>query len=665
MEKSTSNSDTARCTTLPEALEITEALEDRERLHYALTASEEGIWDWNLKSDTGYLSPRYFEMLGYAVNEFSGTGKVWEAMIHPDDRTETVRALIDLIQNKKSVYNAIYRLRAKDGTYRWIRSRAIVVRYDDQGVPQRLVGTHMDITEDREKDQALIRYKDNLELEVEARTRELKASTRELKATNRKLETILNASSESIWVCDGQGIILSLNKAAEKMLNVKALELIGRHIGILESQWKIDRSVTLEVLKTRQAVTAIQHVSKPKRELFVTGTPVFGDDGEIEMVIANERDLTHLNQLQDDLQAAQKASNRYMEELTSLNLHELKEQSIIAESKEMQQVIATAVKLSRRKISPILILGESGTGKGLIAKFIHSRTYKKEKPFVQLNCAALPETLLEAELFGYEKGAFTGAKDKGKIGLFEMAKGGTLFLDELGEMSLPVQAKLLKCLEDREIMHLGGLKPIKIDCSIIAATNANLKKQIQEKKFRQDLFFRINTFTITLPPLRKRPEDIFEMIIFFMKKYTTRYGVNRKLSSNCIKKIQSYSFPGNIRELKNLLKKAVVMGESDILEDLDPGQHPPSTRQAPLTPATASSSSEQLETPAPPALFEGEAFKFNKKMLTYEKELIRQALEHHDTTRSLAKCLELSQSSVVRKLKIHGLSHHLKRNAQK
>ena len=657
MEKSTSNSGTASGTALPEALEITEALEDRERLHYALTASEEGIWDWNLKSDTGYLSPRYFEMLGYAVNEFSGTGKVWEAMIHPNDRTETVRALIDLIQNKKNVYNAVYRLRAKNGTYRWIRSRAIVVRYDDQGVPQRLVGTHMDITEDREKDQALIRYKDNLELEVEARTRELKA-------TNRKLETILNASSESIWVCDGQGLILSLNKAAEKMLNVRARELIGQHIGILETQWKIDRSVTLEVLKTRQAVTAIQRVSKPKRQLLVTGTPVFGDDGEIEMVIANERDLTHLNQLQDDLQAAQKASSRYMEELTSLNLHELKEQSIIAESKEMQQVIATAVKLSRRKISPILVLGESGTGKGLIAKFIHSRTYDNDKPFVQLNCAALPETLLEAELFGYEKGAFTGAKDKGKIGLFEMAKGGTLFLDELGEMSLPVQAKLLKCLEEREIMPLGGLKPIKIDCSIIAATNANLKKQIQEKKFRQDLFFRINTFTITLPPLRKRPEDIFEMIIFFMKKYTTRYGVNRKLSSTCIKKIQSYSFPGNIRELKNLLKKAVVMGESDILEDLDPEPHPPPTRQAPPISA-ASSSTEPMETPTPPALFEGKAFKFNKKMLTYEKELIRQALEHHDTTRSLAKCLELSQSSVVRKLKIHGLSHHLKRNAQR
>lgn len=657
MENHASNSDGPKKPPLPGTPAFFEDLEDRERLHYALTASEEGIWDWNLKSDTGYLSPRYFEMLGYPANAFPGTGKIWVEMIHPDDRNNAVKSLIDLIQNKQSSYSSTYRLRARDGSYRWIRSRAIVVRYDDQGVPQRLVGTHMDITEDRVKDEALIRYKDNLELEVEARTRELKA-------TNRKLETILNASSESIWVCDGKGVILSLNQAAEKMLNVKAEEMIGQHIGILETKWNIDRSVTLEVLKTRQSVTAIQHVSKPKRELLVTGTPVFGDDGEIEMVIANERDLTHINQLQADLQAAQKTSNRYMEELTSLNLNELKEQNIIAESKEMQQVIATADKLSRRKVSPILILGESGTGKGLIAKFIHSRTHDKERPFVQINCAALPETLLEAELFGYEKGAFTGARDKGKIGLFEMAKGGTLFLDELGEMSLPVQAKLLKCLEDREIMHLGGLKPIKIDCTVIAATNLNLKNQIREKRFRQDLFFRLNTFTITLPPLRRRPEDIFEMIIFFMKKYNTQYGINRKLSANCIKKIQSYPFPGNIRELKNLLKKAVVMGEADILEDLDPVTDLPSPGQErPGRQSSASILPEMAESPVPPAVSQGEAFDFDKKMLAYEKELIRQALAYHDTTRTLAKYLELSQSSVVRKLRIHGLSHHLRRKA--
>lgn len=172
----------------------------------------------------------------------------------------------------------------------------------------------------------------------------------------------------------------------------------------------------------------------------------------------------------------------------------------------------------------------------ILAQFIHNQTHGIKKTFVQINCAAIPEQLLEAELFGYEKGAFTGASEQGKMGLFEMAKGGTLFLDELGEMSLPIQAKLLKCLEDMEVMHLGGLSPVKIECSVIAATDIDLKKQISRKTFRQDLYFRLNTFAITLPPLRRRPEDVFEMIIRFSKHYRQRYGVRRKLSRNFIKK---------------------------------------------------------------------------------------------------------------------------------
>lgn len=618
------------------------SLENEERLHYALTASEEGIWDWNLASDTGYLSPRYYEMLGYKPDEFPGTGNIWASMIHPDDKTKALQEIVDVIKKKRKDYHSTYRMKARDGSYRWILSRGIVVRWDAKEIPLRLVGTHLDITDARKKDEALLRYKENLEREVEKQTKEIKA-------TNRQLETILNSSSESIWVCDGTGKILTINRAAEKLLHINSHDVVGKNIREMEKSGFIDRSATLEVLKARKTITIMQDIKKPPKQLLVTATPVFNDSGHIEMVIINERDLTFLNKMRDELEQAQNTTSRYREELTSLNLQELKEQNIIAESKEMQQVITTVMKLARRKVSPILIMGESGTGKGLLAKYIHSQAFEDNCPFVQLNCAALPETLLEAELFGYDKGAFTGARDKGKIGLFEMAGGGTLFLDELGEMSLPVQAKLLKCLEEKEVMRLGGLKPVKIDCNVITATNVNLHQQVRQGKFRQDLFFRLNTFTITLPPLRRRPEDIFEMIIFFLAKYNSQYGVKRKISSKGIEQIQGYAFPGNVRELKNILKKAVVMGESDVLEDLVKNTAP----AIPQVPALEDNLSDK------------DAFDFKGKLLACEKQLIIKALEKYDTTRSLANFLDLSQSSVVRKLKIHNLNNRLRRNTQR
>jgi len=219
-------------------------------------------------------------------------------------------------------------------------------------------------------------------------------------------------------------------------------------------------------------------------------------------------------------------------------------------------------------VSNILIQGESGTGKGLLAKLIHKSGSRSGKPFIQINCAALPENLLEAELFGYEKGAFTGAHQKGKLGLFELAQGGTLLLDEIGDLPYPMQAKLLKCLEDHEIMHLGGLKPIRIDCIVIAATNQNLEELVVEDRFRKDLFYRLNTFNFRIPPLRERPEDIFELANAFLVKYNRAYGQDKRLSYRAIEALESYAFPGNVRELKNLVKKSVVLADEQRIDGI-------------------------------------------------------------------------------------------------
>ncbi|MGD9310904.1 MAG: sigma 54-interacting transcriptional regulator, partial [Desulfosarcina sp.] len=254
------------------------------------------------------------------------------------------------------------------------------------------------------------------------------------------------------------------------------------------------------------------------------------------------------------------------EELTGLNLSELRDQEIIAESSAMLKVLQVAAKLAKIDASHILITGESGTGKGFLAKFIHNKSVHASQPFIQINCAAVPENLLEAELFGYEKGAFTGAGDKGKAGLIELAQDGTLFLDEIGDMPIRLQAKLLKYLDDHEVMRLGSVKARKIDCAIVSATNQNLETLVEEKRFRQDLFFRLNNFRINIPPLRERAEDIFELVHFFIRKYNKHYKRRKQISAKSIETLQAYAFSGNVRELKSLCKQAVLMSDERLLD---------------------------------------------------------------------------------------------------
>ncbi|MBW2370772.1 MAG: sigma 54-interacting transcriptional regulator, partial [Deltaproteobacteria bacterium] len=384
-----------------------------------------------------------------------------------------------------------------------------------------------------------------------------------------------------------------------------------------------------------------QRVQKTGKYLLVTSTPVFDDNGAITMVVSTEQDLTHLEELREQLQQSRRLSNKFGQELSELNLMELRKQEIIAESKEMRQVLRTGLKLGALGVSNILILGESGTGKGLLAKFIHENGKRKGNPFVQVNCAALPETLLEAELFGYEKGAFTGAHQDGKAGLFELADRGTLFLDEIGELPLSVQAKFLKYLDDQEILHLGGLKPLKIDCTVIAATNRDLEKQIREGLFREDLFYRLNAFTITIPPLRKRKSDILELTNFLFRKYNRQYRTHKKLSPKALSKILSYSFPGNIRELDNIVKKAIVLSEDEQID----GE---------LLRALADG--EKTISPSPDALEKTKGNRLSDQLQALEKQLLTDAMVQCKSTRKAAAVLGTSQSNVMRKLKKYGLS---------
>jgi PAS domain S-box-containing protein len=468
------------------------------------------------------------------------------------------------------------------------------------------------------------------------------------KSLNEQLCTIFESSFDGIWVCDRDGKIIRINKASERLNGIKAQDVIGKRVIDAVEMGLFDRSVTEEVLKTKRQVSIVQYIRSAQKYLLVTGTPTFDEEGNISLVVVNERDMTQLNAIKEQLKQSRMVTERYKDELAGLSLLELKNQNIIAESKEMRQVLETALKLARLDASNILILGESGTGKGLLAKFIHKNGRYGKRPFIQINCAALPETLLEAELFGYERGAFTGAREQGKVGLFELAHEGTLFLDEIGDLPLSVQAKLLKYLDDNEIMRLGSTTSKKIQCKIIAATNRNLERQVRVRKFRKDLFYRLNTFIIRIQPLRERSEDILELALYFLRKFNDEYNQRRKISYDALDLLQSHPFFGNVRELANVLKRAVVMSDKDDLDEFI-------VRNL------------NRETKKWPGFNKQDvcAFNLSDGMYAAEREFLEKAMTQCKSTREMARFLGISQPTVVRKIKKYRLSHIRYSNASK
>jgi len=458
------------------------------------------------------------------------------------------------------------------------------------------------------------------------------------KRLNKQLETIFKASFDGIWVCNGEGKVISINEASERLNGIKADDVVGKNVAQLATDGLFDRSVTLEVLETKRQVSLMQYIRKTGRFLLATGTPAFDENGQIYLVVVNERDMTDLNAMREELEQNQMVTEKFKDELAELSMLELKGQQMVAESRQMRQILRMALKLAHIGASNILLLGESGTGKGLLAKFIHQSSERSGNPLIQINCAALPENLLEAELFGYERGAFTGAREQGKAGLFELAHEGTLFLDEIGDLPLLLQAKLLKCLDDHEIMRLGATKSRKIDCLIIAATNQDLEEQVLKRRFRQDLYYRLNTFTIKIPPLRERGDDIFELTNHFLEKYNLSYGMKKWIKPAALDLLQGYPFPGNVRELKNIIKKAVVMSEKEVLDD--------------FLRSTLRGADESFET-------NGQGVRkkrLNDELLNLEKEILKSAMGCCKSTRELAARLGTSQPTVVRKMKKHGLA---------
>ncbi len=461
------------------------------------------------------------------------------------------------------------------------------------------------------------------------------------KGANWQLDAMIESFYDGIWIVDADGTVLNVNTVALTLHGLEVDEIVGRHVTELVQKGIINRSSTMEVFATKKRVHMLQYLAKNRRYLLVTATPIFDEKGRLSQVVVIDRDMTELRSMWEQLEHTLMLQGNSNNQLLIKGILELKGMKVVAESEGMKRVLMIALRLGQLSASNILLLGESGTGKGLLAKFIHENSPRKSQPFIQVNCAALPEGLVEAELFGYEKGAFTGAKSGGKIGLLELSREGTAFLDEIGELPTATQAKLLKCIDEREIIPLGGLKTKRIQCSIIAATNRDLEDLVKRGLFREDLYYRLNSFNIKIPPLRARPEDVVELVKNFLFTYNQTYRTEKQISSNAFDRLKNYHFPGNVRELDNLIRNAVVMSDTNVLDEYiqdyinDARLRDKGNSRAPTR---------------------GRGISLLNKMEEAELNLLQEALEQCNSTRAIAKYLGTSQATVVRKLRKHKLT---------
>ncbi len=370
---------------------------------------------------------------------------------------------------------------------------------------------------------------------------------------------ILDELNDAVILVDRNSTILYANQAYSNILGVDIQKITGRYLSKIEPEAKI-----LDVLKTIEPVVGkIISIRSLGTLIMANITPIKFYD-EVVGAISVFSDITKMTNIAAELEKMNLINKLLTQDMKSG--YDLPDsfKNIIGTSLKLRKQLNLAAKVASIE-SPVLILGESGTGKELLAKAIHEASPRKDGPFVSINCAAIPDNLLESELFGYEEGAFTGAKKGGKIGKFEQANEGTLFLDEIGDMPLTMQTKLLRFLQDKELDRVGGMKPKKIDVRFISATNKNLTQMIEEKGFREDLLYRINVFTIILPPLRERKIDTFNLVENYKKYYEDNYKKQVNFSPECLRFLLNYHWPGNVRELKNVIEHLVVMA-NDIIK---------------------------------------------------------------------------------------------------
>lgn len=447
------------------------------------------------------------------------------------------------------------------------------------------------------------------------------------------LHILRHYSFDCCFVEDANRIIIYVSDSYKRITGLDPDTLIGKPTSILHELGLVDKPVTETGKRISGAYTSMVNYPNGK-SIITTVTPCVDDTGRTIAFVGNIRDITELNSLKEQLQRKDENIRHLEELLRTMELNNVSEEGFIMESPVMKQLAGLASRLSKVN-STVLITGESGVGKDVYAQLILRLSQKDmdHKPaFIKVSCGAIPESLLESELFGYEYGAFTGARKNGKPGAFELAQDGILFLDEIGELPLSLQVKLLTVLQDREFTRLGGTKPQKMRARLIAATNQDLEQLVAEKKFRGDLYYRLNVLPVYIPPLRERKEDIVPLVNFFSERMNQRYDMEKRFSQESIHCMLQYSWPGNIRELSNIVERTFVFSPTDII----------SPQMLPLDiQKNLPTGSLPFPTDVPLTDFLENAEKFR----------IEQALNKCGTLKEVASDLGIDQSTLTRKMR--------------
>ena len=441
-------------------------------------------------------------------------------------------------------------------------------------------------------------------------------------------EGIMKFSKDGLFVTDHEGTILMVNRATEKMVDFKASDILGRNAREVAADGYYSKSVAIEVIEKGRPVSMIQY-SRNGKKILATGIPIHNADGELRFVLVNDRDISSLEHLSEVLEQ-EMAGPELRYEFSDLGLAATELQDVLVKSSAMHSVIKTAVRAARYDLT-LVITGDSGVGKSMIARAIHRISERRNGQFVEVNCGAISDSLLESELFGHEKGAFTGAAPTGKKGLFEIAHGGTLFLDEVGEIPLHLQVKLLRFLEGGGIVRVGGLKTIEINTRVIAATNRDLDTMVREGTFRSDLYYRLNVVSLHIPPLRERKEEIAPLIDHFLDRFNKDFKTDKSLSRAARNALLACPFPGNIRELENLIRRLVAMTEDEVIKL----RHLPDKYRRGI----------ELHNDAEPRTQD-----HFESVKLFERQALEEAVKIHGSQRKAARALGISQSVISKKL---------------
>ncbi|NCB63526.1 MAG: PAS domain-containing protein [Clostridia bacterium] len=478
---------------------------------------------------------------------------------------------------------------------------------------------------------------------------------------------VVDSLDDSLLVTDAKGTVLYINPAYTRNTGITQEDVLNRDIHDLIGDGKlISGGAVASVLEERKRVFRLSTTYKTAPPIvgYVVGTPIFDDGGSLRQVVACSRPILSLQSLHNDFETFVREVNSLKPK--SINKKSDKElsESMVGRYRSLE-TICTLIDHVAPTDASVLITGESGVGKEVIADEIYRRSLRSDKPYVKINCASIPGHLLESELFGYEKGAFTGASARGKVGLFEYANNGTLMLDEIGDMPMDLQVKLLRAIQSQQITRIGGTRPIQLNIRFLALTNADLKQKVAEGSFRQDLYYRLNVIPMRVPPLRERMQDMAELCGYFIERFSKKYNRPFLLTQGQLEFMKQYPWPGNIRELENLIEYLVLCSSGigqvgdDVLMSLlnlstdKPRLPSPETPTADLTPAEPS--------PALPAFDLAKGIDLDSAVCQFEKQLIEQALAVSSNLREAGEKLNINASTICRKIKLYNIDYSRRR----